>query len=211
MYAINHAATALLLTKKESKLPLLPLLISVQLVEIFWVLFNYIGWEHYSISGGKLHLGFLPYSHSIFSGIVAAALVFAIINWGYHKRPLAIAVAIGVMSHIVIDMLFHEKDIRLSPFSSAPAWGLGIIEHPILNFAIEFLYGIFCWWYFKGSRALLIIIVVFNVIDLPMMLAHDDMLTPFVQYPFLLPSVILFQILITWYFIFRYATNQQNG
>ncbi len=207
MYAINHAATALLLRKKESKLPLLPILISVQLVEIFWVLFNYIGWEYYSISGGKVQLDFLPYSHSIFSGIVAATLSFIVINRGYNNRKLAIAVAIGVMSHVVIDMLFHEKDISLSPFSSEPVWGLGIIEYPILNFAIEFFYGIFCWWYFKGSRALLIVIVVFNVIDLPIMLAHDDMLTPFIKYPFLLPSFILFQIVITWYFIFRYATK----
>ncbi len=210
MYAINHAATALLLRKKESKLPLLPILIAVQLVEIFWVLFNYIGWEHYSISDGKLHLDFLPYSHSILSGIIAAAVAFAMINWGYNNRKLAIAVAVGVMSHIIIDLLFHEKDIQLSPFSSTPAWGLGVIDFPFLNFAIEFLYGIFCWWYFKGSRALLIVIVVFNVIDLPIMLAHGDMLTPFVKFPFLLPSVILVQIIITWYFVFRYSVKRSK-
>jgi len=70
---------------------------------------------------------------------------------------------------------------------------------------IELAYGIFCWWYFKGSKALLWVIIIFNVIDLPIMLAHGDALVPFARYPFLLPSVILFQIVITWYFVFRYA------
>jgi len=211
MYAINHAATALLLRKKESKLPLFPLLIAVQFVEILWVLFNYLGWEHYSVSRGRLHLDFLPYSHSIFSGIAAAGLSFCVINWGYNNRKLAVAFAIGVLSHVMIDLIFHEKDIRLSPFSNTPVWGFGILDYPALNFIIELAYGIFCWWYFKGYRALLWVIIVFNVLDLPIMFAHGNSLTPLIQYPFLLPSFILFQILITWYFVFRFANLKGGG
>lgn len=205
MYAINHAATALLIKKNAPRLPLLPLLISVQFLEVCWVFFNYFGWEHFSISGGKVHLDFLPYSHSVFSGIVAAILSFCVINWGYKNRKLAIAFAIGVLSHVIIDIIFHEKDIQLSPFSAKPVLGLGILDYPILNFIIELAYGIFCWWYFKGSKALLWVIIIFNIIDLPMMLAKGDTLKPFVDYPFILPTVILFQILITWYFVYRYA------
>ena len=207
MYAIGHAATALLIKKKLPAASIFPLLISVQLVEIFWVIFNYLGWEHFTVTNGKLHLDFLPYSHSVFSGVVAALISFAIINWGYKNRKLAVAFAIGVLSHIVIDMVFHESDIRLSPFSAIPVWGLGIIDYPILNFVLELMYGICCWWYFKGSKALLTVIVVFNIIDLPIMLAHGTMLKPFEQYPFILPTFILFQILITWYFIWRYSSN----
>jgi membrane-bound metal-dependent hydrolase YbcI (DUF457 family) len=207
MYAINHAATALLIKKKVPGAPMILLLISVQLLEVFWVLFNYFGWEHYSVSNGKLHLDFLPYSHSVFSGVAAALISYAVLNWGYNNRKLAIAFSIGVLSHVIIDMVFHEKDIRLSPFSDTPVWGLGTIDYPFLNFAIELMYGMFCWWYFKGSKALLIVIVVFNIIDLPMMLAHDEMLKPFEQNPFLLPSIILFQILISWYFVWRYSRN----
>jgi len=207
MYAISHAATALLIKKKLPAVSIFPLLISVQLVEICWVIFSYLGWEHFSVVNGKLHLDFLPYSHSVFSGVVVALISFAIINWGYKNRKLAIAFAIGVLSHIVIDMVFHESDIRLSPFSATPVWGWGIIDYPYLNFALELMYGICCWWYFKGNKALLIVIVVFNIIDLPIMLAHGNMLKPFEQYPFILPTFILFQILITWYFIWRYSSN----
>jgi membrane-bound metal-dependent hydrolase YbcI (DUF457 family) len=211
MYAINHAATALLIKKKQPDLPVLPLLISVQLVEILWIIFTYTGWEYFSVSNGKFHLDFLPYSHSLFSGVVCAFISFAIINWSYKNRKLAIAFAIGVLSHVVIDMLFHKKDIRLSPFSATPAWGLGIIDYPLLNFAIEVMYGIVCWWYFKGSKALLIVIIVFNIIDLPIMLAHGESLKPFEKYPFILTSVILFQILVTWYFVWRYSKERKAG
>lgn len=207
MYAINHAATALLIKKKQPTAPILLLLISVQLVEIFWVLFNYMGWEYFSISEGKVHLDFLPYSHSIFSGVIAALISFAIINWGCKNRGLAMAFAIGVVSHVLIDLVFHEKDIQLSPFSDKPAWGFGIIDFPFFNFAIEFAYGIFCWWIFKGSKKLLWVIILFNLIDLPIMLASGNALKPFETYSFLLPTTILFQIFVTWYFVWRYSSR----
>lgn len=205
MYAIDHAATALLIKKQSPRAPLFLLLVSVQLVELCWVLFNYMGIEYFSVSNGRLHLDFLPYSHSIFSGVVLAGLLYFIVHRIYKSSGIALAAAIGVLSHIAIDLIFHEHDIRLLPFSGQPAWGLGIIKAPIADFVIELLYGICCWWYFKGSRALLITIIIFNILDLPVMLASGDTLQPLAQHPYLLPSFILFQILITWYFIWRYA------
>lgn len=210
MYAINHAATALLIKKHQKSAPLLLLLISVQLLEVFWVIFSLFGWERFTVLDGKLHLDFLPYSHSLFSGVAAGLISFGIINWGFNNRKLAIAFAIGVLSHVLIDMVFHEKDIRLSPFSATPVWGLGIIHYPLLNFALELMYGIFCWWYFKGSKALLAVIIVFNIFDLPMMLAQGEALTPYIQHPFILPLFILFQILVTWYFVWRYSAQPKT-
>ena len=205
MYAINHAATALLIKKNKPELPLWPLLISVQLVEILWIVFNYLGIEHYSITAGKLHLDFLPYSHSIFSGLLLALLSYEIIAQGFKNRPLAIAFAIGVLSHIAIDLIFHEHDIRLSPFADHPVWGLGIIRFPLLNFILELLYGIGCWCYFGGNKKLLAAIIIFNVADLPSMFASGDVLNPLTSYRFILPTFILLQILLTWYFVWRYA------
>ena len=205
MYAINHAATSLLLKKKEQPIPILPLLISTQLIEVFWVLFNYLGIEHYSIEAGKLHLDFLPYSHSVFSTGLVALLSYVSIRWVFKNKRLAFLFAAGVISHLILDITFHEKDIRLSPFSNTPAWGLGIIDFPIVNFILESMYGIFCWWYYKGSQKLLIVIIVFNILDLPIMLASGSALNILKEHPFLLPTFILFQILVTWYFIWRYS------
>jgi len=208
MYAINHAATALILKKKEPVAPIWPLLISVQLVEVLWVLFSYIGIEHFTITEGRLHLNYLPYSHSVFSGVFIALLSYIIIRWAFKNKRLALVFAIGILSHVVIDMIFHEKDIRLSPFSNTPAWGLGIINYPILNFILEFTYGIFCWWYFKGNSALLITIIIFNVLDLPVMLAKGKALNVFINYPFMLPTFILIQILLTWYFVAKFSKRR---
>ena len=205
MYAINHAATSLLLKKKEQSIPILPLLISTQLIEVFWVLFNYLGIEHYSIEAGKLHLDFLPYSHSVFSTALFALLSYVLIRSIFKNKRLAFLFAIGVISHLILDVIFHEKDIRLSPFSETPSWGVGIIDFPIINFILELIYGVFCWWYYKGSKKLLIVIIVFNILDLPVMLASGSALNVLKEYPFLLPTFILFQILITWYFIWRYS------
>ena len=205
MYAIDHAATALLIKKRSPKSPLFVLLISVQLAELFWVLFNFMGIEYFSVSNGRLHLDFLPYSHSIFSGVVLAGLFYIIVYGIYKRHDIALASSVGVISHIVIDLVFHEHDIRLSPFSEQPAWGFGIINAPVADFVIELSYGIFCWWYFKGSRALLIVIILFNVLDLPVMLASGDSLQPLARHHYLLPAFILFQILITWYFVWRHA------
>ena len=45
MIAINHAATALLINKKCPGVPIIPVLLSVQLVEFLWVVFNLLGEE----------------------------------------------------------------------------------------------------------------------------------------------------------------------
>jgi hypothetical protein len=207
MYAIDHAATALLIRKKFPAAPMFLLLVSVQLTELFWVFFNYTGLEYFSVANGMLHLDFLPWSHSICSALFLAGLSYIILYAAYKKHDIALAFSIGVLSHVAIDLVFHEHDIRLSPFSDKPAWGLGIIDHPLLDFALELLYGIFCWWYFRGNNKLLITIVIFNILDLPVMLASGDSLNPIARHHYLLPSFILFQILVTWYFVWRYSAT----
>ena len=205
MYAINHAATALLLKKRQPSVDIWTLLVSVQLVELLWVLLNYSHIEYYSINNGKIHLDYLPYSHSIVSAAAIALASYLLIYLVGKKPRLAGIFAAGVLSHIVLDVIIHEQDIWLFPLQGSPVLGLGIIDHPWLNFVLEMIYGIACWWFFRGSRALLISIVVFNLLDLPIMLASGDALGIFISYPFLLPTFILFQILLTWFFVARFS------
>lgn len=205
MYAIGHAATALLLKKKNEKAPILPFLVSVQLVEILWVVFTYLGIEHSMVVNGKFHLDYLPFSHSVFSGLVLSVLSYiaAMVIWKDNK--IAILIAIGVISHIVLDVIFHEPDIQLSPFSRSPIVGLGVIDYPLLDFLLEMMYGLFCWWYFGGGKKLLAVIVIFNLLNLPTMFASTDTVNALAKYPALIPSIIFFQIIATWYFVNRYS------
>jgi len=209
MYAINHATTALVLKKNAPKTNIWLLLVSVQLVELLWVLFNYLGIEHYSISEGKVHLDYLPWSHSILSAFVFALLAFILFYFLLKQKRTATVVAIGILSHILLDILMHEKDIALSPFAAQPAYGLGIIRYPVIDFAIEWAYGIACCIYFGARRNMFIMVSIFNLLDLPVMLASGSALDIFVQYPFLLPTFILFQIFLTWFFVARFSKNKR--
>ena len=45
MFAINHAATGLIIKKIYPDVPITTILVSVQLIEILWVILNYLGVE----------------------------------------------------------------------------------------------------------------------------------------------------------------------
>jgi hypothetical protein len=55
-----------------------------------------------------------------------------------------------------------------------------------------------CWKIFGGSKGLLIGIVVFNLLDLPLMFPRPGSLTPMIAHPAILPTVILIQVIATW-------------
>jgi hypothetical protein len=72
VFAINHAATALVVKKKYPQAPLPLLLISVQLMELLWVALNYVDIEYSTTEATvssvlDVHLAYMPYSHSIAS------------------------------------------------------------------------------------------------------------------------------------------------
>ena len=196
MYAISHAATALPIQRRYPQAGIWPILIAVQLVELLWVVFTYTGIEHYVVSGGRVHLGFLPYSHSLTTGVVLAAAAWWLLRG--RSRQLAAAVAIGIASHIVLDIIQHEPDITLLPIDIGPYLGLGLHNLPALNLVVELAYGIGCWWVFRGRVGLLVGILLFNLADWPLMTPRPDSVAQIAAHPFVLPTVILIQIVASW-------------
>src|SRR5215470_15429260 len=70
MFAIDHAATALLLKRRYPSVSLTPLLLSVQAMELAWVGLNYLGIERTTTetavrSVADIHLAYMPFSHSV--------------------------------------------------------------------------------------------------------------------------------------------------
>ena len=168
MNAINHAATALLVNKKWPGVPIVPVLLSVQLVEFLWVLFNLMGIEITSIDPqvfalNNIHLVHMPYSHSIAATVVLAFAVWLVVSKIVKKPTWGLALAVAVSSHIILDLATHVQDIALAPGIETPKFGLGLYGIPFLALVTETVYGIWCWWVFKGSRALLAVIVVLNL------------------------------------------------
>jgi hypothetical protein len=168
------------------------------------VVFSYLGIEHSRITPDSVHLDFLPYSHSIGTGVLLAALV-----WGMGKSArrstVGAAIALGILSHIVLDIIHHEPNIALLPMAWGPRFGLDLQGYPILDFVVELAFCIACWKIFGGSRGLLVGIVIFNVINIPLMMPPSGSLAPFVDHPMALPTLILVQIVATWLLIWWFG------
>jgi membrane-bound metal-dependent hydrolase YbcI (DUF457 family) len=204
MFAVDHAATALLIKRRYPSVPIAPILVSVQAMELAWVGLNYLGIERTTTeatvrSVADVHLAYMPYSHSVATGAGAAIVAWLIIEKGFGRPALGRAVGLGIVSHLILDLATHAHDIALWPGSAAPKLGLGLYAAaPLAAFVVEFLYGIFCWYVYRGGRGLLALISLGN-------LANLSFLSPAVpgpeEYlagrPMLLVTVIFAQIVVT--------------
>ncbi len=203
MFAINHAATALLLKRKFPDLPMLPLLLSVQAMEFGWVLLNYAGVERTTTEPvvryvGDIHLAYMPFSHSIATMIAAGVLAWAVLA-ASGRRRLGIAVGIGIISHLVLDLVTHNGDIPIAPFLNGKRYGTYLYAAaPAAAFIFELGYGLFCWWVFRGGKALLFVILVFNLANASLFFkAVPGPEHWMANRPVLIVSVIAIQIVVT--------------
>ena len=172
MFAIDHSATALLIKRRFPSVPIAPLLVSVQAMELAWVALNYLGVEQTTTAAtvrsvADIHLAYIPYSHSVATVMAAALVVWWAIERGLGRRVLGRAVAIGIVSHLVLDIVTHAPDIALWPGSTFGHLGLGLYSGaPPVAFVVELMYGVLCWWIYGGTRALLWVVVAGNLSDI---------------------------------------------
>lgn len=168
MNAINHAATALAIHQRWPGVPIWPVLVSVQVIEVLWVALNLLGVERTEVgpafaSMRDVHLVHMPYSHSL----ATTALLAWAVWWVFAKRlgrpQWGVALAVGVFSHTVLDLLVHAPDMAIAPGIASPKLGTGLYNIPMVALLVETLYGVWCWRRFRGSKALLAVILAFNV------------------------------------------------
>jgi membrane-bound metal-dependent hydrolase YbcI (DUF457 family) len=217
MFAIGHAATALLVKRRFPQARILWLLLSVQLMEILWVAFNYVGLERTTTessvkSVSDVHLVFMPYSHSIASGLLLALLAWLVIAKGLRNKDLGLAVGGGIVSHLILDLVTHAPDIAIAPGVAEPMFGLGLYSTvPLLAFFIELAYGAFCWWIYRGGRALLLVIVIFNIANLSFLSAAipgpEELLA---GHPQILVTLIAVQIAVTLTLVGIFGARRSN-
>src|SRR5215467_8864994 len=101
MFAVDHAATALIVKRRFPSASMVALLLSVQAMELAWVALNYLGIERTTTepvvrSVADIHLAWMPYSHSVMTALGAAVLAWAVIELGMGQRALGRAVALGI-------------------------------------------------------------------------------------------------------------------
>ena len=204
MFAINHAATALLVKKAFPGVPMAWILISVQFMEIIWVILNFAGIERTTTRDkvsyvGDIALVHMPYSHSVATMTGTALLSWLIIGRGFGHPEVGLAFAIGVFSHLILDLLTHARDISPAPLVPEPRLGLGLYARsPIPAFFLEIGYGVFCWWVYGGGWVLLGIIAGFNLANASMFFRKVPGLERWLAHrPRVITLVILVQIIVT--------------
>jgi hypothetical protein len=172
MFAVDHAVTALLIKRRVPSVSLTPMLVSVQAMELAWVGFNYLGIERTTTaetvrSVADVHLAYMPYSHSVGTAGGVAVLTWLIVEKGFGRALLGRAIALGIVSHLILDLATHGRDIVLWPGSAAPKLGLGLYATaPMAAFFLELLYGTFCWYVYRGGPGLLAFLTLGNLANL---------------------------------------------
>jgi hypothetical protein len=159
--------------------------------------------EHAQVTTSGVTLDYIPYSHSVFTGVFLAALA-----WGFGKAVrrtyVGTAIALAILSHVVLDLIQHQPNIWLLPFPWWMPLGLGLANYPILDFIVELGFCVACWKIFGGSRGLLIGIVAFNVIDLPLMFGHAGVGNAAMRNAATVPTLVLIGVLasgfVVWWF-----------
>lgn len=204
MFAIDHAATALLVKRCYPSVPMAPLLVSVQAMELAWVVLNYLGIERTTTeatvrSVADIHLAYMPYSHSVGTAVGAAVLAWLIIEKGFGRAALGRAISLGIVSHLILDLATHGHDIVLWPGWATPKLGLGLYEAaPFAAFIVELVYGIFCWYVYRGGLGLFALISTGNLANLSFLSAAIPGPEQYVAgRPILLVTLIFVQIVVT--------------
>jgi membrane-bound metal-dependent hydrolase YbcI (DUF457 family) len=122
-----------------------------------------------------------------------------LIKYTFKENNLALPFSIGLLSHIVLDIITHAKDIPLSFFTENPKFGTELYTiFPYVAFLLELAFGIWCWWYFNGNKGLLTVIIFFNIANFTVFSPDVVGLEKyFANNSVLLTSVIAIQIFIT--------------
>jgi hypothetical protein len=99
----------------------------------------------------------------------------------------------------LLDLATHGHDIVLWPGWSTPKLGLGLYEAaPFAAFILEFVYGVFCWYIYKGRPSLLAFICIGNIANLSFLSAAVPGPEEYLAgRPMLLVTVIFVQIVVT--------------
>ena len=169
MFAVDHAATALLVKRRYPSVPIAPILVSVQAMEFAWVGLNYLGIERTTTadrvrSVADIHLAYMPYSHSVGTAAGAALLAWLIIEYGFSRAALGRAVGLGIASHRPRS---RDACARHRALAGRPArcWGWGCTTRRRWRF-VEFAYGVWCWYAYRGGPGLLAFICLGNAANL---------------------------------------------
>lgn len=136
---LGHYTFGFLLKKGFKDIPLWLLFIAVQLVDILAFILIIFGIERIRYSPTtnaflRTSLEYVPFTHSLTSGLIIAAIVYILFRF-IKNKTWAIVLAVAVLSHWFIDIIVHPKEMPIiwNNFKT----GFGLWQYPWIAFLIE--------------------------------------------------------------------------
>jgi hypothetical protein len=155
---VGHYGPSFVAKRLDPAIPLWILFLAVQLLDVLWAVFIFLGVERLRIVPGftrtnPLDLYYMPYTHGLPAALAwaaSAALVYRLIAGSGRGGAL---VGAAVFSHWPLDYLVHRPDLPL--YDNAAKVGLGLWDYPYVTLALEgaLLFGAM-GLYFQASRPL---------------------------------------------------------
>ena len=155
----GHFGVSYALKAKEKQASLGLLFLAVGFADLIWSLFILFGVERAQLAptlqSSRLNLYYMPFDHSL-TGILFWSIVIYLlflvlpVPQGARKSRIALAMALAVFSHFVLDIPVHRADLGL--IGNAYKIGLGLYNYPIPAFlleAITLLAGL--WLYLRST------------------------------------------------------------
>ena len=140
---VGHYGVSFAAKRGDRSIPLWVLFVAVQLLDVFWSLFVFVGIEKVRIVPGitasnPLDLYYMPYTHSLLAALLWSLVAYvayrAIRAFGASHRA-AWLVALAVFSHWVLDLVVHRPDLPL--YDNAAKVGLGLWHYPAPALLLE--------------------------------------------------------------------------
>lgn len=155
---LGHFAVAMGAKRVVPKTSLGTTFLAAQFADLLWPILLLLGIERVRISPGimarsSLDFQHYPYSHSLLAltvfGILLGLVYFAVTRY----RAGAVAVAILVVSHWVLDVIVHRPDLPLS-LSGQTRIGLGLWNSVVGTLLVELgLYAVGLLVYLRSTTA----------------------------------------------------------
>jgi membrane-bound metal-dependent hydrolase YbcI (DUF457 family) len=143
---IGHFATSFAIKARAKDVPLIALLAATGFVDYVYASLTILIIE--KSAGG--HFLFIDWSHSVLMGLVWSIL-FALL---FYRRGRAVMLILGfaVFSHILCDILVHEADIALYPFSTVH-FGFEMALGTLGVWVLELIFSAACLiFYFRRNN-----------------------------------------------------------
>jgi hypothetical protein len=143
---VGHYSVAFAARSEKNKIPLWVLFIAVQFLDYIWATLVLLGIEKLRVikgftAGSMLDSYFHPYSHSLITAMLWSAGATVgykpLCGWlGYtYKKSAALIVGLAVISHWILDLIAHPRDLAIYDDTWKVGFGLWNYRDP--EFALE--------------------------------------------------------------------------